>query len=79
LGQGKKEMSQKKTEERKKIEYIRGIKKKHFNVIPMMTSRVYYREEGGSFLQNLGCMNVMSSRQMHDSKLVSFSLITSIV
>jgi hypothetical protein len=79
LGQGKKEMGQKKTKEIKKIEHIRGIKKKHFNVILMMRSRVYYKEEGGGFLPNLGCMNLMSSRQIHDSKLTSFSLITSIV
>jgi hypothetical protein len=45
----------------------------------MISSRVYYREEGGGFLLNLGCMNVMSSKQIIDSKLASFSLITSIV
>jgi len=72
-------MGQKKTKERKKIKHIRGIKKKHFNVILMMRSRIHYKEEGGDFLPNLGCMNVMNSRQIHDSKLASFSLITSIV
>lgn len=52
LGQGKKEMGQKKTKERKKIEHIKGIKNNHFNVILMMRSRVYYKEEGGGFLPN---------------------------
>jgi hypothetical protein len=79
LGQGKKETGQKKSKERKKIEHIRGIKKKKFNVILMMRFRVYYREEGDDFLSNLGCMNLMSSKQIHDSKLASFSLMTFIV
>jgi hypothetical protein len=57
-------MGQKKSKERKKIEHISRIKKKHFNVNLMMRSRVYYREEGGDFFPNLGYMNIVSSKQI---------------
>jgi hypothetical protein len=53
--------------------------KNHFNVIFMVKSKVYHKEEGGGLLPNLGHLKIMSSREVYDSKLVPFLLIISIV
>jgi hypothetical protein len=51
----------------------------HLNVVPMVKSKIYYLEEGGDLFQNPGHVNVVSQRQVHDSKLVPFPLTTCIV
>jgi hypothetical protein len=56
---------------------LRIIKKKnHFNVILMVRFRINYKEEGGGLLQILSHVNVMSSKQVYNPKLVPFWLTT---
>jgi hypothetical protein len=46
---------------------LRSSKRKcHLDVTSMKKHKVYYREEGGGLLSNLGCVNVMSLEQICD-------------
>lgn len=47
----------------------------NFNVIPMVNSRINYREEVGSLLLGLGHVSVLSLMEVHNLKLVPFSFI----
>jgi len=50
-----------------------SLKRKcHLDVAPMKRHKVYYREEGGGLLSNLGCVNVVSPKQICDPKLILF-------
>jgi hypothetical protein len=50
--------------------------KSHSYAIPMVRSKVYYREGNVSFFPSLNHVNVMSPRQVQDSKLILFPLTT---
>jgi hypothetical protein len=54
-------------------------KKNHFNVVFIERSKIYYREEGGIFLSNVGHVNVVNPKEIYDLMLVSISLTTYIV
>jgi hypothetical protein len=50
--------------------------KSHSHAIPMVRSKVYYREENVGFFTSFNHVNVMSPRQVQDSKLILFPLTT---
>lgn len=53
--------------------------KNHFNVIFMVRSKVYHKEEGGGLPPSLEHVKIMNSSEVDDPKLVPFLLITSII
>jgi hypothetical protein len=55
------------------------IRKCHLDVASMKKHKVYYREESDGLFSNLGCVNVMSPKQICDPKLILFHLITCII
>jgi hypothetical protein len=47
-----------------------GIKN-HFNLVLMMRSKVYYKEEGEDLFSSIGHVNILNPKQDRNLKLVS--------
>ncbi len=57
---------------------LENLKKKdNFNVVIMERSKIKCMEEGDGLFANLGCMNTVIPKQVHDTKLIPFLLIIS--